>query len=509
VSERAAGQGGVSGAVPGRIVFDDPYVKASKTARAGGLELRFPLFEAATLPDILRAVRERSHEVFARLSPTEIQDAMTRLDAHFAGTSSPEIRAIVDLINRVDGFSKYDVERFGLGIFAPLVRYDRALAGRFVKRAFETRRPVETAFGFLQRFGANSPFVRKREPGLLSHFASGNVAGYSAILTRIGLPLEGEGGDRGAGGEGKWGRGAAQVIKLPSTSAVFPMLYLSKMAEFAPLVRETMACGYWKGGDRALEDVLLAESDAINVLGAETTVRDIEARAKRLGSHPVVLGHGHKVGAAYISSEFAGSPSLCERVIEGLVRDISAFDGAACYSTKNVYVQGDHRAFAEKLAGALDRHAVTTSPINPAMMPIGKNLARVFEGSANVFAGADGSAFVRVADTPVFWLPDETYRYAQVMPVEDAKSAAGVLATARPFLQTVIVAAPDEAIPDILDIFGGAGASNIHYPGSAPLLNVYEEPHDGDFDFVKIRYPYKVRFAATNFKKNRDWLQEP
>jgi len=53
---------------------------------------------------------------------------------------------------------------------------------------------------------------------------------------------------------------------------------------------------------------------------------------------------------------------------------------------------------------------------------------------------------------------------------------------------------------------GEAGASNVHYPCSAPLLNFYEEPHDGDFDFVKIRYPYKVRFAATNFKKNADWI---
>jgi len=506
VSDPADGKVGVSDAMSGRIVFDDPYVKASKTDSAAGLELQFPLFEAAGLPDILRAMRERSREVFARLSPAEIQDAMARLDAHFADTSVPAIRAIVDLINRIDGFSKYDIERFGLGIFAPLVRYDRALAGRFVKRAFETRRPVETVFGYLQRFGANSPFVRRREPGLLSHFASGNVAGYSAILTRIGLPLEdGEGGG-GKGRGGKWGCGAAQVIKLPSTSAVFPMLYLSKMAELAPLVRETMACGYWKGGDRALEDVLLAESDAVNVLGAETTVRDIEARTKRLGSHPIVLGHGHKVGAAYISRDFAGSPSLCDRVVEGIVRDISAFDGAACYSTKNIYVQGDHLAFAEKLVGALGRHAMVTSPVNPAMKPIGKNLARAFEGSANVLAAADGSAFVRVAGKPAFWLPDETYRYAQVMPVGDAMSAAKILATARPFLQTVIVAAPDAEIPAILDMFGEAGASNIHYPGSAPLLNVYEEPHDGDFDFVKIRYPYRVRFAATNFKKNEDWL---
>jgi hypothetical protein len=482
------------GSPPGRIVFEDPYVKASKTDRAGGLELRFPLFEAAALPDILRAVRSRSQEVFARLSTSEIQEAMTRLDAYFADQTSPEFQAIVDLINRIDGFSKHDIERFGLGIFSPLVRYDRALAGRFVKEAFKTRRPVETAFGYLQRFGANSPFVRKREPRLLSHFASGNVAGYSAILTRIGLPFE--------------SGGAAQVIKLPSTSAVFPMLYLSKMAEFAPLVRETMACGYWKGGDRALEDVLLTESDAVNVLGSEATVRDVEARANRLGRRPVVLGHGHKVGAAYISREYAGSPSLRDRVLEGLVRDISAFDGAACYSTKNIYVQGDHRAFAERLIEALDRFALTVSPVNPAMKPVGRNLRRVFAGSANVLASSDGSAFVRTVDNPVFWLPDEAYRYVQVMPAENAETVARVLATARPFLQTVVAAVPDPEILPVLGLFGKAGASNIHYPGSAPLLNVYEEPHDGDFDFVKIRYPYRVRFAATNFKRNADWLMK-
>jgi hypothetical protein len=479
----------------GRIVFEDPYVKASKTEKAGSLELQFPLFEAAALPDILRAVRSRSREVFARLSPSEIQDAMSRLDAHFADLDSPDVRAVVDLINRIDGFSKHDIERFGLGIFPPLVGYDRALIGRFVNEAFETRRPVETAFGHLQRFGANSPFVRKRESGLLSHFASGNVVGYSAILIRIGLPVEAGNG------------GAAQVIKLPSTSAVFPMLYLSKMGEFAPLVRETMACGYWKGGDRAVEDSLLAQSDAVNILGSEATVRDVEVRAKRLGHRPVVLRHGHKVGAAYISREFVESPSLRDRAVEGLVRDISAFDGAACYSTKNIYVQGDPRAFAEWLIEALDRFALTVSPVNPAMTPVGRNLGRVFAGAANVLASSDRSAFVRVGEKPVFWLPDEAFRYVQVMPAESARSVAGVLATGRPFLQTVVAAVPDAAILPVLDLFGRAGASNIHFPGSAPLLNVYEEPHDGDFDFVKIRYPYRVRFAATNFKRNADWLR--
>jgi len=494
VSSPANGDARPSDGLPVRIDFDDPYVKAGKTDTAAGVEIRFPLFEAASLPDVLRAVRSRAGDVFSRLSADEIQESMSRLDAYFAATDSPSIRALVDLVHRIDGFSKHDIERFGLGIFAPLVRYERAFAGRFVRRSFATRRPIETAFGHLQRFGANSPFVRRRRADLLCHFASGNVAGYAAILTRIGLPLE-------SGGEG-----AAQVIKLPSTSAVFPMVYLSKMAELAPLVRETMACGYWKGGDRELEDVLLAESDAVNVLGSEATVRDVAARAGALGRRPVILGHGHKVGAAYVSREFTASPELLDRVLDGLVRDISAFDGAACYCAKNIYVQGDHRSFAERLSSALDRFALTVSPVNPAMKPVGRGLARVFAGSVKVLSSNDAASFVRVADKPEFWFPDETYRYVQVMPAENARAVAAVLAPARHFLQTVVVAVPDGEILDVLGLFGGAGASNIHFPGSAPLLNVYEEPHDGDFDFVKIRYPYRVRFAATNFKRNADWL---
>ena len=104
---------------PTQIVFEDPYVKATKTETAGGLELRFPLFDAASLPDIIQGVCARSREVFARLSPPEIQDAMNRLDGFFTDPTRPEIRTIIDLIHRIDGFSRHDIERFGLGIFPP------------------------------------------------------------------------------------------------------------------------------------------------------------------------------------------------------------------------------------------------------------------------------------------------------------------------------------------------------------------------------------------------------
>jgi hypothetical protein len=480
-----------------RVVLEDPYVKSMMSETAAGVELRFPVFEPAPIRSLVRLLRLRADDVFSRLALPEIEAAMDRLDSHFADLSNPEVRAVVDLVQRVDGFSRHDIERFGLGIFSPLATYDRGLRGRFVEAAFRTRRPVETVFGHLKRFGANTPFAKWREPGLLTHFVSGNVVGYSAILARIGLPL-------------RRGGGAAQIIKLPSTSAVFPMIYLAKMAELAPLLRETMACGYWKGGDPGVEDPVLDESDAVNVLGSEATIREVGRRARdrrrRPSPPPNILAHGHKVGAAYVGRKFAEVPELRARAIEGLVRDISAFDGAACYCPKNIYVQGDHRAFAEELAEGLGRFARDVSPVNEAVRPVGRGLERVFTGSAKVLPCEGGSAFVRVSDRTEFWLPDETYRYVQVMPAGNIGSTAAVMRRARPFLQTVVAAVRDGEVVEALVSFGGAGASNIHYPGSAPLLNVYEEPHDGDFDVVKVRYPYQARFAATNFKRNADWL---
>ena len=127
------------------IEFHDPYVSASKTETTAGLTLRFPLIEADGLAVLLPALRSRSREVFAALAPAEIQDAMTRIDSFFADPSRPEVRSVVDLIQRVDGFSRHDIERFGLGIFRPLATYGRSSSAGSSsgpsKRGAPSRRP--------------------------------------------------------------------------------------------------------------------------------------------------------------------------------------------------------------------------------------------------------------------------------------------------------------------------------------------------------------------------------
>ena len=437
-------------------------------------------------------VRRNSENFFSSHSSDEILDKLDLVDSYFCDLKNPEIEKLVDYIHKTSGFSKHDIENYGLGIFPLMVNYDRDIRDKFVNAAFKTAKVIETIHGYLKRFGIQNPFRKWNEPKLLSHFISGNVVGYTSILSRIGFPIR--------------ENGAAQVLKLPSSSAFFPMVYLNKLNDIYPDLRKTIACGYWNGGDHEIEKVIIKESDAINILSSDQVIDDLLRRIKQYNPKITTLLHGHKIGIAYISSEFLEDKSLLDQVLNGLVRDISAFDGGACYNTKNIYIQGDVKKFSEELFTRLNHFAQTESPVSSHARSIGSDLFKIYLGSAEVLMSEEKNVLVRMKQKAEFWKPDALYRYVQVMPVRNEKEVYDVIKRNRRYLQTAVIAIPDERILPILDLFGKAGVSNIHYPGSAPLIYVYEEPHDCEFDFLKVRYNYSVKFAATNFKKNSDWL---
>jgi hypothetical protein len=475
-----------------RLSFHDPWITTSKTIREGSIDVRYPEWESGKAESVISELTADAERTFKQRTPAEIQDSLRRVDRFFGDPGNPEVRSLADLIQRTSGFSAHDIEKYGLGIFPLLVNYDPAWTGTFVEKALKSAKPVETVHGFLQRFGFPSPWTKWREPSLLSHFVSGNVVGYTAVLVRMGFPIKQS--------------GAAQILKIPSATAFFPMIYLDMIEKIDPELRKTVAAGYWKGGDDDLENEILSRSDAVNALGSDETIKDIGRRLKKFSSRAVFLCHGHKIGAAYIASPFLEDEDLLNMILANLAKDICAFDGGACYTPKNIYVQGDARRFGEKLIAAMTKHAEEISPVSVPAVHSGKELAAIYRGCPEVLSAEGGSGIVRLKQKPEFWLPEVPFRYVQVMPVTGADEVKNLLKPYGRFLQTVVAAVPDHEILSLLDKFGRIGVSNIHHPGSAAFLNVYEEPHDGEFDALKIRYPYRVRFCAVNFKSNRDWL---
>lgn len=474
------------------IEFRDPYFSGSKTTDSEGIQVTYPIAESGSIRESASQVKRFAADYFSNHTSDEIFGKIDKLDEYFCDLKNPEIVELIDLTARTSGFSHHDIVKYGLGIFPLLVNYDRDFRSVYITKALKSRQIIETHHGFLKRFGMMNPLRKWKEPRLISHFISGNVVGYTSILSRIGLPVKKQ--------------GAAQILKLPSSSAFSPMIYLEKLQQLEPDLRKTIACGYWPGGDDSIERVIIEESDAINVLSSEAVINDLSRRISQYNPKIKKLFHGHKVGIAYISREFCENAAELEKTLDGLVCDISAFDGGACYNVKNIYVQGDAGKFAGKLFEKLEEFAMQHSPVSSNAKPAGNDLYHIYLGSNDVLTSDRKNAFVRIKQSASFWLPDILYRYVQVMPVQNETEVAQIIGKYPQYLQTVIVAIPDEKLLPVLELFGKAGVSNIHHPGSAPLMHAYEEPHDGEFDFIKARYNYTARFTSTNFKKNSDWL---
>lgn len=474
------------------IEFRDPFFTSSSAEEKNGLNIRYPLADVEYIKETACQIRLNAVKYFSARSVEDIQKISDDVDSSFSDLTKPENVELIDLIQRSSGFSKYDIEHWGLELFRSIASYDHSTRGYYLDKALKKHEIIKTRFGYLKRFGFINPFNKWKEPALVSHFISGNVVGYTAILSKIGLPVK--------------VKGSAQILKLPSTASIFPLIYLNKLETIDPELRKTIACGYWKGGDDLIERQIIEESDAINILSSDHTIKDLQTRIEKYHRGIRTLIHGHKIGIAYISREFIHDPDKLEQTINGLVTDISAFDGGACYNVKNIYVQGDPRKFAELLYTKLELFEKRISPVSVNVKSTGTSLCQVYSGSNEVMSSDEKNVFIRVSENPEFWKPDELFRYVKVMRVTDEKEVSGLISKHRHFLQTAIIAVPDEKIVPVFLLFGGAGISNIHYPGSAPLINVYEEPHDGEFDVIRLRYNYSARFAATNFRINSDWI---
>lgn len=476
-----------------KTIFHDPFFTSSITENKDQFEISYPLADENIINEVANQIRNNADKYFGSHSSDEIQFISDIIDSSFFDPSGPENVELVNNIRKTSGFSKFDIEHWGLGLFSCLKGSDSVKNGYYVNKAFTKKGIIPTSSGYLKRIGFVNPFNRWKEPKLVSHFVSGNVVGYTAILSKIGMPVK--------------KNGAAQILKLPSTASFFPMVYLNKLEAIAPDLRNTIACGYWKGGDNGIERKIIEESDAINILSSDHVINDLKHRIGKYHRGITTLTHGHKIGIAYVSKEFLNDEELLEPTLNGLVTDISAFDGGACYNVKNVFVQGDPWKFAEKLFLKLELFEREISPVSENAKSTGLSLHQIYKGSSEVISSDDKCVFVRVKKTPEFWKPDELFRYVQVMEVKDEQEVFNLISRERHYLQTAVIALPDEKIIPIFCLFAQAGISNVHYPGSAPLLNAYEEPHDGEFDFIRLRYNYSARFAATNFKINKDWIR--
>lgn len=145
------------------------------------------------------------------------------------------------------------------------------------------------------------------------------------------------------------------IIKSASAEPFFAPAFIAALVAREPALATSITVRTWHGGDRSIEDPLLARADRVVAYGDQSTIDDLTRRAPGK-----VWAHGPKTSVALV----AAGADLAEAA-ESISRDVALFDQRGCLSVAAVYVEGadDHAdRFAELLAPALERRAVEWPP---------------------------------------------------------------------------------------------------------------------------------------------------
>ncbi len=183
--------------------------------------------------------------------------------------------------------------------------------------------------------------------------------------------------------------GVATLAKSGRADQVSAPAFHRALAAEDPELAATVVPAYWPGGDRALEDRLLAAADVIVATGHDQSVAAITRRFGRR-----VVGHGERASVVVLGREaLAGTPALAASI----AADVALHDQRGCLSPQTVYVDGDPHAFAEALVAALDIAAGTLppGPLDSAERAAHRTAVAAAEwDGATVHAGAGGTVLV-------------------------------------------------------------------------------------------------------------------
>jgi hypothetical protein len=153
------------------------------------------------------------------------------------------------------------------------------------------------------------------------------------------------------------------LLKTPSAEPDFTPWLLDRLGDAEPALRSSLAAATWRGGDRAVEDLVLPRVSRVVAYGGDGALTDLRRRSATAGTR--LWAHGAKISLGLVA---AGSDLNIAKTAQGLARDVALFDQRGCLSVHSVLVlraKGggeEARLLSEALAVELERLAVLLPP---------------------------------------------------------------------------------------------------------------------------------------------------
>ena len=107
------------------IEFRDPFFTSALKEEKNGLIISYPLADEKNVKEAASQIRLNAAKYFSSHSVEDIQKLSDEIDSSFNDLTTPDNVKLIELIQRSSGFSKYDIEHWGLGLFRSIAGYDR------------------------------------------------------------------------------------------------------------------------------------------------------------------------------------------------------------------------------------------------------------------------------------------------------------------------------------------------------------------------------------------------
>ncbi|HLK12889.1 MAG TPA: acyl-CoA reductase [Candidatus Binatia bacterium] len=145
--------------------------------------------------------------------------------------------------------------------------------------------------------------------------------------------------------------GVATVVKSGRADPLSAPAFHHALAAVDPELAATVVAAHWRGGDRRVEDAVLARAGLVVASGSDATLAALTGRTRE----PLVA-HGTRTSVAAVGRD--APPDAAER----LALDAALYDQRGCLSPREVWVEGDADTFAVRLTAALQRLAADLPP---------------------------------------------------------------------------------------------------------------------------------------------------
>ena len=433
-------------AVPAQIPVADLPVS---TFVVGGIEVAFPILQAADVAHVSEALRAR-RPILTERRTDDLVAALGRAGARFLDTGDPIRGEALALLPPTSGLSREMAE----------VVLD-GMARDWTEERL--RKLLDTEFADA---GALDAFVTVRGrramavgPALCVQVVAGSVPGVGVGALLRSLLVK-----------------APTLLKPGRGDVVLPVLFARALRGEDADLADALAITYWPGGSEDLERVALGYAEVAVVYGSDETVSTLRSHT------PVTarfIGYHHRVSVGAVGTE-ALTEALADRTATEVALAVALFDQRGCVSPQVVYVEDSGEVcvsdFTERLAVAL-RYIETRLPGGRLGMEEASTLQQLrgtaellaASGANELYHGGSEATWTVILETEAGPAVSCAGRVVRVLPFGDLRQLPNLLEPLAGHLQTLGVAGFGDRLDALAAECGRVGVVRVAPFGSVAL----------------------------------------